>query len=315
MGDPGYERASARLRASLLDGDQICDLPEPEPLIYDTLPLDGIAVLWGPSGSGKSLVALDWALHVATGREWWGREVRPGKVLYVVAEGARGTKHRYEAWRDFHGVSGASGMKWMTAPANILDPTERHVLLDIVNEVQPTLTVLDTLARHIPGGDENSSETMSQIVATLDDIKRATGGTALGVHHSGKNLDAGSRGHSSLKGALDAELSAHVTRDHGHMNVRVYAEKFKDWEDHRDLFVARMVPVGQSLVPSIEGSLTENERQALAALNGSALSWTEWHQVSGLARSTFGRAQKRLNDLGYVKQESQGWVKSQVSPL
>ena len=315
MGDPAYERASARLRASLLDDDEITDLPDPEPLIYDTLPLDGIAVLWGPSGSGKSLVALDWALHVVTGREWWGREVHQGSVLYVVAEGARGTKHRYEAWKEFHEVSEVSGMKWMTAPANILDPAERHALLSIVDEFQPTFTVLDTLARHIPGGDENSSETMSQIVATLDDIKRCTGGTALGVHHSGKNLDAGSRGHSSLKGALDAELSAHVTRDHGHMKVRVHAEKFKDWEDHRDLFTARMVLVGQSMVPSIEGSLTANERQALVCLNGTALSWTEWFKVSGLARSTFGRAQKRLDDLGYVRQEAQGWVKSQVPPL
>lgn len=307
--------ATQRLRASLLHGHEITTLPDPEPLIEDLLPLDSVAVLWGPPGSGKSLLALDWALHIASGREWAGRPTRSGQVLYVVAEGARGTKQRYESWCEHHGVSEVEAITWMTAPANILVPEERGTLLSIVAEVQPIFTVLDTVARHIPGADENSSETMSLVVDTLDDIKRVTIGTALGVHHSGKDLTAGGRGHSSLKGGLDAELSVRTSRSEGRMTCIVYAEKFKDWEDHRVLYEARMDHVGESLVPIILDPLTKHERQALACLNGVAVSTTEWQRLSCLSRATFYRAKQRLTDLGFVVPAPTGWAKSQVSPL
>ena len=42
------------------------------------------AILYGPPGAGKSFVALDFALSVASGRAWHGHEVRQGPVLYVV---------------------------------------------------------------------------------------------------------------------------------------------------------------------------------------------------------------------------------------
>lgn len=307
--------ATQRLRSSLLYGHAITDLPDPEPLIEDLLPLDSVAVLWGSPGSGKSLLALDWALHVASGHPWNGRETRSGRVLYVVAEGARGTKQRYESWCAHHHVARVDDIVWMTAPANILIPEERGTLLGIVAEVEPIFTVLDTIARHIPGADENTSDTMSSVIDTLDDIKRVTTGTALGVHHSGKDQTAGGRGHSALKGGLDAELSVKTGRDGGKMLCSIYAEKFKDWEDHRVLYEAQMVRVGESLVPVVTELLTTHEREALAALNGSAMTWTAWMEASGLARATFGRAQKRLHELGYVAQSPSGWAKSQVSPL
>lgn len=292
------DKVERRLRDSLIYGHGITELPEPAPLIYDLLPLDAAAVLFGPSGSGKSLVALDWALHVASGLDWWGRPTVHGPVLYVVAEGARGTKHRYEAWCEYHSVSQVDQITWMTAPANVLQSVEREVLLSIVEETRPILTVLDTLARHIPGGDENSFETMSVLVETLDGIKRLTGGTALGVHHSGKDEEKGGRGHSSLKGALDAELVVRAYRDHG-LRVKVRAEKYKDWEDHRDLYMARMETVGKSLVPVPEDELRDAERVALKALEEhGSMPWSVWLSTSGLARSTFYRAQQRLEELG-----------------
>lgn len=287
------------------------DLPETAPLIEDVLDLNSVAVLFGASGAGKSLVALDWALHVASGRSWWGRRTVPGRVLYVVAEGAHGTRWRYEAWCEYHEVDRVDNITWMTVPANVLKAEERDVLLRIAGEINPRLTVLDTLARHIPGGDENSFETMSQVVETLDAIKRETDGTAAGVHHAGKDEDRGGRGHSSLKGALDTELSLRTTRQDGQMFCSVYAEKMKDREDHRVLYQAKMEPVGRSLVPVVQDGITLRsiDRQILASLNGQFTSYTDWLRASGVtSKATFSRAQHRLLELGLIEHDpKQGW--------
>src|SRR5687768_9638876 len=62
-------------------------------------------VIYGPSGEGKSFVALDWALSVATGRDWQGHATKKGTVLYVVAEGGRGIKKRIAAWKQNQGIT------------------------------------------------------------------------------------------------------------------------------------------------------------------------------------------------------------------
>ena len=41
------------------------------------------AVIYGPSGEGKTFVALDWALSVATGRSWQGKQTKQGPVVYI----------------------------------------------------------------------------------------------------------------------------------------------------------------------------------------------------------------------------------------
>lgn len=303
------DTAEVRLRAGLLRGHEITDLRDPEVLIEDVLPLDSTAVLFGESGAGKSLVALDMALHIAAGCSWWGRKTAHGPVLYVVAEGARGTKFRYEAWCEYHDIPEVKDIHWLTVPANLLMSADRAALYKIVQEIHPTFTVLDTLARHMPGGDENSFESMSILVEALDHIKRLSGGTSAAVHHTGYDTTH-ARGHSSLKGSLDAELSVRTTRVDKMMTVRVYAEKFKDWEDHRTLFTANMEKVGRSLVPVVDTGpvLTAKEAQALAALNGTYTSFSEWERASGLTHSTFNRVKTRLFKLEMIEGDStRGW--------
>ena len=40
--------------------------------------------------SGKSFLALAWALCIASGKRWLDREVETGPVVYVAAEGVSG---------------------------------------------------------------------------------------------------------------------------------------------------------------------------------------------------------------------------------
>jgi hypothetical protein len=183
-----------------------------------------------------------------------------------------------------------------------------------VEEQRPVFVVLDTLARHMPGGDENTFQTLSVVVETLDHLKRLTHGTVLAVHHAGKDEAQGARGHSSLKGALDAELSVKTTRIEGQMRVQVYAEKFKDREDHRTLCGLRMESVGQSLVPVYDDAamLRSLDLQILECLNGQYTPYSDWFRASGAAKSSFSRAQHRLMDGGWIEGSSEkGWRRVQ----
>jgi hypothetical protein len=73
---------------------EVLTLPDPQWLIEGMVEVGAQGVIYGPSGHGKSFVALDWALCVATGKPWSGRPTKKGPAVYVVAEGGRGIKKR-----------------------------------------------------------------------------------------------------------------------------------------------------------------------------------------------------------------------------
>ena len=73
------------------------------------------------------------------------------------------------------------------------------------------LVIIDTLARSMGAGDENSSQDMGAFIAACDQIRRATGATVLIVHHSGKSSNAGARGSSALLGAVDTAIESRST--------------------------------------------------------------------------------------------------------
>ena len=52
----------------------------------------------------KTFLALDIAAHVSLGLEWHGRPVRPGRVVYVYAEGRTGLGPRLRAWKAYTGA-------------------------------------------------------------------------------------------------------------------------------------------------------------------------------------------------------------------
>ncbi len=66
------------------------------------IPGAGLAGLYGPSGVGKTFLALDLAAAVAGGRVWFGHKTVQGRVVYVVLEGRAGLRNRIDAWEHFH---------------------------------------------------------------------------------------------------------------------------------------------------------------------------------------------------------------------
>ncbi len=165
------------------------------------------AVVYGPPGAGKTFVALDMAYHVASGLPWQDHRVHQGPVLYLAYEGIGGMAKRAAALACRYEDADVP-LFLVGADYNLRDAAGRKALGDDMAQLpeKPVLIVIDTLARAMKGGDENSAQDMGALNDAVSALIEATGACVLLVHHSGKNKASGARGSSALLGAVDTEL-------------------------------------------------------------------------------------------------------------
>ena len=202
------------MRFNVLSGADLSQAPPLRWMVRGVLPLDGLAALYGPSGSGKSFLVLDIAAAIAAGAfDWFGRRVTQCPVTYCALEGEAGMGKRVAAWSKHNNKSVPDGLRFVAQPFDILDGSD---VSDLAKAVQSAggaggLVILDTLNRAAPGADENSSVDMGRIIAAAKRLQSLTGGLVLLVHHTGKDATKGLRGHSSLYAALDGAIEVNKT--------------------------------------------------------------------------------------------------------
>jgi putative DNA primase/helicase len=162
-------------------------MPPPSWLIEDVIEDKVLGVLYGASGDGKSFVALDWTLCIATNQKWQNRSVNGGPVVYVVAEGGRNVWKRIKAWMIEHHVDDVPELLVVLEAVEFTDTTHVNGLLAQLEQrgVKPRMIVIDTLARCF-NGDENSSQEMGEFIRACNRVQQKTGATVLAVHHTGK---------------------------------------------------------------------------------------------------------------------------------
>jgi len=195
-------------RYKLLSAADLINAPAMRWMVRGVIPAEGLAALYGASGSGKSFLILDMACSIAAGDKYWfGYRVSQSPVTYVCLEGEVGMGKRVKAWSSYFSKSLPDGLHFITQPFDLLS--------DDVNELVKAvsaaggaggLIILDTLNRAAPGADENSSVDMGNIIAAAKQLQVLTGGLVLLVHHTGKDTTKGLRGHSSLYASLDSAI-------------------------------------------------------------------------------------------------------------
>jgi putative DNA primase/helicase len=267
---------------------ELMAMPSPDWLIEGMVEAGALAILYGPSGSGKSFAALDWALSVATGSDWQGRKVKKGPVVYVAAEGRTGIVRRVAAWRKHNGLEKdpiIDARVILEAPL-LIQPTDLGELVKAIKELAtpPTLIVLDTLARCFVGGEENSAKDMGQFVDACRQLHRHTAATVLVIHHTGKanakTTPVTERGSSALRAAADVVISQVKRGD----VVVITNDKQKDDEEFKPLSL-RLKPIDLGTDPETKRLrtscvLVESEPQDEAISQGHADSLNAREEVA-----------------------------------
>jgi hypothetical protein len=207
MGPPAAGSPDTAPRFLVLTAAELVALPPIRWRVRGVLPAEGLAAVYGPSGSGKSFLVLDMLGAVGEGREWFGQKVERCPVTYCALEGEHGIAQRMDAYRIRHGSVPAQ-LRFIAQPFSLLEARDVADLAAAIRAAGGAggIVVVDTLNRAAPGADENDSKDMGRVIAAAKALQSALGGLVLLVHHSGKDETRGLRGHSSLHAALDAAL-------------------------------------------------------------------------------------------------------------
>lgn len=217
--------------------------PLPTYVVRPLLARRAVHVLYGDANCGKTFFALDLAARVATGGTWQGMRIKAAPVLYVAAEGLAGIGRRLRALVQQYPGLPAAPLRFIRQPIDLIgDLADLTTRASDLAEDQGDLglIVLDTLAQTIGGRDENGPD-MAQYVASSARLADKTGSPVLIVHHGGKDASRGARGHSALRGNVDAIFKI-STGDDGTRTVT--AEKVRDDEIEPFAYRLRPVPVG-----------------------------------------------------------------------
>jgi AAA domain-containing protein len=262
------------------------------------------SVWYGPPDAGKSTVKIDAMACVAAGKEYCGRRVSQGPVLYVAAERGAIVKRRIKAWCIEHGlpdiplavIDHAVDLRTGKVDANRIIATAEA--LAAIYKQPVTWISFDTLNRVLAGGDENSSKDMGAVIASIDYIQRATQAHVSAIHHVPVDRTDRMRGHGSVLGAMD--MTVRTTKDSNNIvNVEVdkandlvdrpcFAFKFKsvalciDEKTDVETTAPVMVPVeGKAITGHAEPKLTKNQQTAYSILRDAGsrgLSAEEWNE-------------------------------------
>jgi hypothetical protein len=232
-------------------------MPPPEWLIAGLIPEQGLVVPYGPPKAGKTFLVLSMALHIAAGKDWFGRAVKQGAVVYIAGEGLGGLALRIKAMRARYEISADVPFYVRPKAVNFRDPQMVAELVALVRETvgnqRVALVVIDTLARAMPGADENSAQEVGLVIAQCDLVKEHLRATVAPIHHTGKDQERGMRGSNAIHGAVDATFRIKAA---GKGRVSMVNEDQKDGEPAPPMtFDMETVSVGlgrSSLVPVLD---------------------------------------------------------------
>lgn len=298
---------------------QLLQLKPPSWLIEKTIPEAGLIALYGAPGHGKSFIALDMALAVASGRDWQGHKVQQGYVVYISAEGGSGISKRVGAWLTHHAIKPQDYQyimaNFVVAAIRIHPDSEdlSTVLADTINHPDyqsalsdvldpdedrpPLFIIVDTLARCFEG-DENQQEDMGNFIKGLDDLREQYDATVLVVHHTGKH-GVEERGSSAFRGACDTMMLAELSEK----SIILSCTKQKDYDVSPDKELDLIIVLEWDscvIVPSAtekerkQAELRENVAEYL--LSQPDASVREIFELFGTSKSTIHRMIQQIRE-------------------
>lgn len=186
---------------------------------------EGYNILSAPPKIGKTIIAHQLMLAVATGRNWLGQDITRGPVLFIALEDTLATIVERElrlmgdAAQDI--LADNSGFDVVVNPGE--SPVDRMLFVKEQLEkgrdgVPWSLVVIDTSPRFLGNGDraQNAYERGLELLAPLDRLGLRHHVAILGIHHDRKGADGDDfdavSGGLSLTGTAQSVLSLRRSR-------------------------------------------------------------------------------------------------------
>jgi RecA-family ATPase len=206
-------------------------LPPREWAVPDLIPFDTVTMLSGDGGVGKSLLAAQLAVAVASDAEWLGLKPACGPVVFVSAEDDSDELHRrFAAIAESEGIDLASVHDLHIVPLAgrdaVMGATEGRnsavketavwrSLVRLVERVKPYLVIVDTLA-DVFAGNEISRTEARQFIGQLRGLAIEQALAVLLLAHpslSGMASGTGTSGSTAWSNSVRSRLYLETVKD------------------------------------------------------------------------------------------------------
>lgn len=213
-------------------------LPPKEWIVEQVIGKGDLAMIYGPPGSGKTFVLIDFIFSACLKRTWAGRFAvsRPLVIAYCAGEGVSGLPGRFQAAARFYDSNLPHFTFFRTVPSLFygdsekahVDSIEQFILewkqRQAIERARPLdVLIIDTLHSASTGADENSAKDMGRVLQLAKLAATELGCAVILVHHTNK-AGTGERGSSSLRGAMDTMIEIAPTAG----KFSMACEKIKD---------------------------------------------------------------------------------------
>jgi archaellum biogenesis ATPase FlaH len=212
----------------VMTAEKLClsDIGDLSWILKDWIMAGGINLIAGMPAAGKSFLALDLAIGMAsTGLAWDNRPVTQGKVLYHFLDGSyRGMRSRIQKLCAGRGIQPPADLIFDFSPLNLKVPSEVMAFRQRIRRLDAALVVFDVMAKFMPGADENSVADISPMMNTLREIANQHGTTFILIHHLNKgghsDLAYRVRGSTDILGSVDTAIVVTHENQHSQQSIR-----------------------------------------------------------------------------------------------
>ena len=181
------------------------DNTEEDWIVEPLLPARRLIALYSAPKVGKSLLMLELAAAIASGRPILGTTPTPRRILYVDFENDPRTDIRERLTNMGYGPTDLDNLTLLSYPnLSSLDSEKgSQELMSAIEVYGAEVVIIDTVSRSI-AGDENENDTWLDFFRHTGLKLKQAGVALIRLDHSGKDETKGQRGGSAKSGDVDA---------------------------------------------------------------------------------------------------------------
>ena len=296
------EKKKNRFFNKFIRADQV-EISSTKYLIKNWFGYEGLSMVYGSSGVGKTLLALDLAFHLAAGSDWFGNRVKRGRVVYIMSEGNNVSNNRIKAIEIEKSELFSKAARLFYCLNDIVSLySVKKDTTDFIEEVKqfnPRLIIIDTLAMAMSGGDENRTQDITVVVENMKRIQQALGCHIMVLHHPGKDETRGARGSSALHAASDTVLE--LKKNKHVVCVRAVKQRDMEGDKELDLKIEKVVIGEDEDGDEVSSAIIQESGPTLGTKQEDILNIILAHKDNGISQT---EVLSRLSDEGKTSFQS-----------